>query len=126
MPKELIAPAVGHLAFREFERPDLRAGYVRVKSLFGAAKHGTEMALFKGYALARGSYDNEYQIFRSGTEMVRYPIALGNTCVGEVIEVGAEVTLLKKGDIVFRYGPFRDEHVWPETVRKLPPGVPWQ
>jgi threonine dehydrogenase-like Zn-dependent dehydrogenase len=126
MPRELIAPAVGKLAFRDFDRPALPAGYVRVKSQFGAAKHGTEMALFKGYALARGGYDKEYQIFRPGTDMVRYPVALGNMCVGEVIELGTDVTLLKKGDRVFNYGPFRDEQVWPETTRKLPPGVPWQ
>jgi threonine dehydrogenase-like Zn-dependent dehydrogenase len=84
------------------------------------------MALFKGYALARGGFDKEYQIFQPSLDMVRYPIALGNMGVGEVIEVGSGVTMLKKGEWVFNYGPFREEHVWPETIRKLPAGVPWQ
>ena len=83
MPRELIASAREQTAFRECEPPPLTEGRVRVKSLFAAAKHNTEMSLFKGYA--------------------------GPRC-----------------DCVFHYGPFRDEHVWPETVRVLPDGVPWQ
>jgi threonine dehydrogenase-like Zn-dependent dehydrogenase len=47
-------------------------------------------------------------------------------CVGEVIEVGSGVTRLKPGDHVFNFGSFREEHVWPETVRFMPEGVPWQ
>jgi NADPH:quinone reductase-like Zn-dependent oxidoreductase len=58
--------------------------------------------------------------------MIRYPVPLGNMCVGEVIETGPEVTRLKKGDRVFAYGPFRQEHIWSENVRCLPDGVPWQ
>jgi threonine dehydrogenase-like Zn-dependent dehydrogenase len=126
MPKELIAPAKGEVAFREYENPPLEAHQIRVKSLFGAAKHGTEMALYKGYAAARGGYDKEYQVFNSELETVRYPVRLGNMCVGEVTEVGSGVTRFKVGEQVFNYGSFRQEHVWPETVRKLPDGVPWQ
>lgn len=126
MPKELIAPAKEQVAFNEYESPSLQAGQVRVKSLFGAAKHGTEMALYKGYAAPRGGFDKEYQLFSHALEMVRYPVRLGNMCVGEVVEVGPEVTRLKPGDRVFHYGSFRQEHVWPETVRQLPEGVPWQ
>jgi threonine dehydrogenase-like Zn-dependent dehydrogenase len=126
MPKELIAPAKEQVAFNDYESPPLQAGQVRVKSLFGAAKHGTEMALYKGYAAPRGGFDREYQLFSHALEAVRYPVCLGNMCVGEVVEVGPEVTRLKPGDRVFNYGSFRQEHVWPETVRQLLEGVPWQ
>ena len=58
---------------------------------------------------------------------VRYPVALGNICVGEVTEVGAGVPALAVGERVFRYGSLREEHVWPaDSVRRLPDGVPWQ
>lgn len=51
------------------------------------------MALFKGYAGPRGAYDREYQIFRTEEPgMVRYPSGLGNMCIGEVIELGSDVT----------------------------------
>lgn len=126
MLKELIAPAKGEIAFREYERLPMRPDQIRVKSLFGAAKHGTEMALYKGYGNLRGGYDKEYQVFNKDLNLFRYPVALGNICVGEVIETGSNVSLVREGEVVFNYGPLRQEHVWPETVRKLPQGTPWQ
>ena len=63
MPRELIAPARERVAFRDYEREPLAANQVRVRSQFGAAKHGTEMAVYKGYGLPRGRYDGELGIF---------------------------------------------------------------
>ena len=126
MPRELIATAREQVAFNQYESPPLQPNQVRVKSLFGAAKHGTEMAMYKGYAGPRGGYDSEYRIFTREGDGVRYPAPLGNTAIGEVIEIGAAVSKLKTGDRVFHYGPFREEQVWPQTARPLPEGVPWQ
>jgi len=126
MPRELIAAAEGQVAFREYESPPLQVGQVRVRSLFGAAKHGTEMALFKGYSAHRGRFDQEYKVFTRERLRERYPIPLGNMCVGEVVETWPGVTLLRKGDVVFSHGSFCEEHVWPDTVRRLPEDVPWQ
>ena len=128
MPRELIAPAREEVAFRDYDSPTLKAGEVRVKSRFGAAKHGTEMALYKGYAGPRGAYDSEYKIFRvEQPGMVRYPAGLGNICIGDVIEVGPGVTKFAVGERVFRHGSFREEHVWlADGVRHLPEDIPWQ
>lgn len=126
MPKELIAPAAHRVGFREYEEPLLEAGQVRVRSEFGAAKHGTEMAMYKGYAGPRGSFDGECQVFRRDTSTVAYPVVLGNMCVGRVMEIGPEVSRLKEGDRVFAHGSFRETHVWPETVRCLPEKVSWK
>ncbi|MFN8485979.1 MAG: zinc-binding dehydrogenase [Caldilineaceae bacterium] len=127
MVRELIAPAKEQVAFREVQLPALQTGQVRVRSHFGAAKHGTEMALYKGYANQRGGYDPEYKIFNPAWPGVNYPVGLGNICVGEVVEVESDVTRVKPGDMVFNYSPFREEHVWAErSVRLLPSGVPWQ
>ena len=128
MLRELIAPAQEQVAFREYESPPLQANEIRVKSQFGAAKHGSEMASYKGYAGPRGGYDGEYKIFQAnGSGMVHYPSGLGNMCVGEVTEIGADVTELEVGDRVFRHSSFREENVWGAAgVRKLPDGVPWQ
>lgn len=126
MPKEFFAPSKEQVAFRETETSRLDVGHVRVKSLFGASKHGTEMSLYRGYGSARGSFDRELRLFRPDTNGDAYPCSLGNMCVGEVVELGPQTTQLKIGDRVFSHGPFREEHCWPETVRLLPEGLPWQ
>jgi len=127
MPKELISPEAGVCALREVERLPLQPGQVRVRSHYGAAKHGTEMALFKGYANPRGRYDNDYKLFVPQTAGVNYPVRLGNMCVGEVIEHAPDVTELAIGDVVFNYGPLAEEQVWKSrSTRKLPAAVPWQ
>ena len=127
MPTELIAPAREEVAFREYESPPLSPNQVRVRSRYGAAKHGSEMAMFQGYAGHRGNYDGELHIFTQESQMVKYPNGLGNMCVGEVTEIGKEVQDISLGDTVFAHGSFRQEHVWrADHARKLPDGVPWQ
>ncbi len=126
MPRALIAPAAEQVAFQEYASRPLAQGQVRVKSLYAAAKHGTEMSLFKGYAGPRGRFDSARRIFDYQGEGVQYPVPLGNMGVGEVVELGPGVTRLAEGDRVFDYGPFREEHVWPETARRLPADIPWQ
>ncbi len=127
MPRELIAVAPNEIAFREYAQLPLTPGQIRVRSRFGAAKHGTEIALYKGYAELRGAWDATYRLHRPGQPFVRYPLGLGNICVGEVIEVAPDVTQFQVGEQVFRFAPFREEQVWvASSVHKLPPGVPWQ
>lgn len=127
MPTELIAPAREEVAFRDYESPPLSPDQIRVRSSFGAAKHGSEMAMFQGYAGHRGNYDGELHIFTQESQMVKYPNGLGNMCVGEVTEIGKEVQDISLGDTVFAHGSFRQEHVWrADHARKLPEGVPWQ
>lgn len=128
MARELIAPAKEQVAFNEYASVPLRGGEVRVKSVFGAAKHGSEMAGFQGYAGPRGAFNSEYRIFDSDEQgMASYPMGLGNMCIGDVVEVGPDVDSLQVGERVFRHGSFRQEHIWKaDQVRKLPDGVPWQ
>ncbi len=49
MPRKLICVEPGKLEWQEYEPPALEPGQVRVQAEFAAAKHGTEMAFFKGY-----------------------------------------------------------------------------
>ncbi len=126
MARELIAPAPNEITWREVPSVPLKADQIRVQSHYGAAKHGTEMSLFTGTASPRGGYDKEYQLHRPEIPGVNYPVRLGNIIVGRVVEIGSEVTHHMVGDTVFNYGSFCEEHVWPQTVRALPLGVPWQ
>ena len=126
MVRELIAPAPNQIAWREVAPRPLQPNEIRVRSLYGAAKHGTEMSLFKGTASPRGGYDKSLRLHRPELPGVNYPVRLGNIIVGEVVEAGSAVTQHRVGDMVFGYGSFAQEQLWPETVRRLPPNVPWQ
>lgn len=126
MARELIASAPNEIAWRQVPYVPLKPNQIRVQAHYGAAKHGTEMSLFTGTASPRGGYDKEYRLHRPEIPGVKYPVRLGNIIVGRVVEIGREVTRHVVGDTVFNYGSFCEEHVWPQTVRALPPGVPWQ
>lgn len=126
MVRELIAPAPNQITWREVARPPLKPHEICVRCHYGAAKHGTEMSLFSGKASPRGGYDNTLRLHRPELPGVNYPVRLGNIMVGEVIEVGSAVSQHRVGDTVFHYGSFAEEHVWPETARRLPSHVPWQ
>ena len=128
MPKRLVCVALGQLEWDEFEVPELGEGHVLVRAEFGAAKHGTEMAFFKGYGSYRGSYDEEYQVFVGKKEPeTSFFAPIGNMIVGRVEDVGKGVESLAVGDQVCLYSGFQDmcvasaEHCW-----KMPEGMSWK
>ncbi len=126
MPKELIGVAPGRLEWREYEETPVGAGDVRVASEHAAAKHGTEMSFFKGYANPRGSYDRDLGLF-TGEGRADAEYGVGNMFAGSVVETGTAVSGLRPGDRVFAYGHFRESHVLPAGhCYRLEPGVSWK
>jgi len=135
MPKELLAFGLEKLTWQEYAEPELSGDQVRIRSEFGAAKHGTELAFLKGYSGARGRYDNDYQLFipeKPAGKPAKKPPArtgshVGNMTVGTVTEVGPEAKRLAVGDRVLLYGGFRQTHVAPEQrCWKLPAELSWK
>ena len=128
MARKLLCVAPETLEWRTFSPEPLGPGQVRVRTQFAAAKHGTEMALYKGYGMARGVFDPDYQLFRpSPPDAARYPVGVGNMVVGTIEEVGAEVTSLVPGDRVCTYSGFADVVVTTaERCWKMPPGMDWR
>ncbi len=115
------------LAYHEFEPLPLKPNQVRIKAEFGAAKHGTEMSFYHGYAIQRGAYDNQMGVFMRDTPANRYPFHVGNMVVGHVIETGQNVTRLKKGDRVLAYSGFATSTVVDNaSCWILPDDTPWQ
>jgi threonine dehydrogenase-like Zn-dependent dehydrogenase len=128
MAKRLVCTKPGELAWQEVTLPTLRPTQVRIRPEHAAAKHGTEMAFFKGYALARGQYNNELHLFEKVADpQSAYPFAVGNMVVGMIEEAGAAVSRLAVGDRVCAYSPFADALVREERQCWLmPAGMPWQ
>jgi len=133
MPRELLCVGPRQLEFREYKEAALREGEVRIRSDFGAAKHGTEMASFKGYGAQRGSWDSDLTLFKRVEGNVNiYPTGPGNMIVGTIVETGPGVKTLATGDRVLCYGSFKQSHVKAaegETWRrcwKIPSTVAWQ
>lgn len=129
MPRELKVVAPGETGIVEYELPPLGEGQVRVRSQFGSAKHGTEMAGFKGYAAGRGRFDRELGLFvrPEGPPGPFRPGGAGNMFVGEVTELGAGVETLQVGDRVLGYGGFREVHTTgADGCRKMPDGMSWK
>lgn len=129
MPREIKAVEPGKVEMVDYELPQLGEEQVRVRTEFAAAKHGTEMAMFKGYAAGRGSFDRELGLHRpkEGEGGGFWAFTVGNMFVGEVTEVGAAVEELQAGDRVLAYGGFREvQTVGAAGCRRMPPGVSWK
>ncbi len=127
MPKELVCTEPYRLAWREYDEPPLGAGQVRVRAEFGAAKHGTEMAFFKGYLADHGGWDEARGIFSPDVPVEPYPCPVGNMTVGTVTEVGPDVTALAAGDRVLAYAGFRETLTLDTgACWKVTPELAWQ
>jgi threonine dehydrogenase-like Zn-dependent dehydrogenase len=126
MERKLVCTGVGMLEVLNFDPPALMPGQIRIKAEYGAAKHGTEMAFYKGYANERGAYDNVAGYFIRGKPANPYPFSIGNMVVGEVTEVAADVQFAV-GDRVLAYSGFSTYAVADAKASwKLPAHVSWQ
>jgi threonine dehydrogenase-like Zn-dependent dehydrogenase len=135
MPLELVALAARTPALREYRDEPLREGEVRVRTLYGAPKHGTELHLYRGdSSLAQSHWDPKERLYVSGAPAGGgYPRSLGNIAVGVVSEVGGVFQDVGIGDRVAGYGPLRETQRWtwgtPGTypgVRRMPDRMSWQ
>ncbi|MFH1085431.1 MAG: zinc-binding dehydrogenase [Chloroflexota bacterium] len=127
MRRKLVCIAKGELAWQEYEDAPLQPGQVRVLAEFAAAKHGTEMAFYKGYANPRGPYDPEFKLHRPERERSPYPFNIGNMLVGPVIEAGPGVTRVALGERVCVYSGFSETRVVHEDqCWKMSPAMSWK
>ena len=93
MPKELVALAPRQPVVQDYEESAVLEGQVRIKVDFGAPKRGSEMTMYYG---SRGA---------------KFPMGLGNMCVGRIIELGDGVDEFEVGDRVACHGHLRETHI---------------
>ena len=134
MPRELVATGVRAPALRTYEERPLGAGEIRVRTDFGAPKHGTELHMYRGDSPFEDSHwDAAQRMFLPGAQIGGFPRPLGNIAVGLVVEVGPDVQGLAVGERVAGYGPLRETQQWAwgtpgayPGVRIVSPGMTWQ
>ncbi len=105
-----------------------------IRAEYGAAKHGTEMSLYRGDSpQSMGQWNRKLQLFvplpdGGGPESSGvFPMGLGNMIVGRVTEVGTGVTRWKRGDRVLCHSHFREAVLRREgAVRAVPADVSWR
>ena len=128
MPRSIVALSPTQMEMREYEFEPLETGQMRVKAEFAAPKHGTEVAMVKGYGYDRNPIDWELGVFMHGGESERPPfVNVGNMFVGPVIEKADDVTRFEIGDRICAHGDFREVHTCEaEWVKPMPEGMSWK
>lgn len=129
MLKQLILSENRVPVLKEYEDGPVPAGFVRVKSLFGSPKHGTELTVYKDDPHAEIYYDKESHIFkkRKIRETSAGKMGLGNMWVGKIIEIGEGVTGYEIGERVAGYGNLRTTHtIRAQEILKMPETMTWK
>ena len=112
-----------------YEEDLIPAGHVRIKSIFGAPKHGTEMAVYKDDPYAEIYYDEETHIFKKKEkrEIAAGKMGLGNMWVGNIVEIGESVSDFEIGERVAGFGNLRTTHTRRvQDILKMPASMTWQ
>jgi 2-desacetyl-2-hydroxyethyl bacteriochlorophyllide A dehydrogenase len=93
-------------------------GEARVRALFSAISHGTEMLVYRGEAPRDLSLDLTIPTLEGSFD---FPIKYGYSSVGRVLDTGPGVKALEAGDLVFAFNPHETDYTLSEKFAvKLP------
>src|SRR5690606_38391620 len=103
MSKALVVAGPKTLVFEESPHLALEAGTMRIATLHSGISAGTELSQYRGTSpFMSRQWDTTNRVFRDGTPSWSYPVRnLGYEEVGEIIEIGPDVTGLTVGQRVF-------------------------
>jgi len=126
MSKIMMFEGPRKLSIKDVADKALEPKQVRIKSLYSAISHGTEMNVYRGLApMYSRKQDFATKLFIESNEPTwQYPIPYGYTLTGEVVECGSAVTKLNVGDKIFCYEAHGTGCVLPEDVPiRIPDGI---
>lgn len=129
MLKQLLLSRQGKPYLEEYEDSMAGDGCVKIKSIFAAPKHGTELHCCDEDPFKSVYYDEETHIFRKRMkeETNKGVMGLGNMWVGEILEIGSGVKGFSVGQRVAGYGNLRNTHiVKAEELLIMPDSMTWQ
>lgn len=110
---EVVSTEPRKAILREYEDAPLMSDEIRTEVVFAAAKHGTEFTHFRGEdPFLENVFDEELKLFVPSREAAEKPYFMrpGNMWVGNIIEIGPEVSGFSIGDRIAGYGPFKSTH----------------
>ena len=127
---EVVSTEPRKASLREYEDAPLKSNELRAEVSFAAAKHGTEFTHFRGEdPFLENVFDEELQLFLPSAEAAEKPYFMrpGNMWVGNIIEIGSEVSGFSIGDRIAGYGPFKSTHTLKagEALR-MPEKMSWK
>lgn len=133
MSKALLCTKPGKADIGDVVDPSLGEQDVKIRCLYASAKHGTELAAFRGEDPHENEYfDEEWKLFlpRPQAKSSTGPLNLGSQFIGEIVEKGSQVAAFSIGDIVCGYGGIREYQihngVHNHDLRLLPTSMRWQ
>ncbi len=117
--RSLYFTAPGQVEVREEPLPAPSAGEVLVRTLFSAISPGTELLIYRGQAPTELPVDETLPAL-SGH--FGFPLKYGYSAVGQVVEVGPQVSRQWEGKQVFAFHPHESHFVvQPSGLFPLPP-----
>lgn len=131
MPQDLQLTGPRALQFGTYREAPLEPNQIRAQAVLSGISHGTELNIYRGTSPFQDKhFDTDLRLFLAGPDRIDYMNYLGYEWVGQVTEVGAEVTHLKPGDLIHMPLPHRETHTfvpedWPNRgrIEALPPEV---
>ena len=122
----LLGP--GQVGIHEYEEPPLRPREVRLRTLYSGISAGTELTAYRDSSpYLSKQWDGERRLFLDGEISLRHPIdTWGYEEVGEVTEIGSEVTQVRSGEVIWGTWGHKSTAVVQEdwaARRRLPPSV---
>lgn len=96
---------------------EMNSSSVHINSVYSLISTGTEVSTING-SIARfhKGWSDDYRLFGDQYGALKeFPVSLGYSCVGKVINVGLDVTQVKEGDYVWLDRPHQTEYVVSEN-----------
>jgi threonine dehydrogenase-like Zn-dependent dehydrogenase len=114
--KALVLNSVRSLAFESIPACRPAADEVLIGTLYSGVSAGTELSQYRGTSpFMNRSWDAEMRLFRDGEPSWTFPVRnLGYEEVGRIEDVGAGVTRVRPGQLVFGAWNHRSSHVMSE------------
>ena len=127
MPHVVQFNGPGDVSLVECDPQPLTAADVRIRTWYSGISAGTELTAYRGSnPYLTQTWDPEARLFRQGSPTFGYPVAgWGYSEMGEVVEVGVEVSDVEVGDLVYGIWGHRSDAVVPAAAvagRVLEPG----
>jgi len=115
----LVITEPGKISFLPLENQDLKPNEVRIRTLYSGISAGTELTAYRGTNVyTQKEWDPTRKLFLPGSKPSKpYPlVGWGYEEVGEIVEIGKDVSRVKLGDIVGGTWGHKSWHIETEVI----------